>query len=971
MSSAFYEFLRAHDATSRENITNTRIGGKNIPGGSFTIPDEDYEQFLKLYHAEILSRGNNEYLTERQRKETGDGPILVDIDLRYTYDTTDKQYSVEHIHDVVGMYMNKLHTIFQFDEDQPFRVYVFEKDNVNRVAEKKLTKDGIHIIIGVQADYVTQLLLRDMVLLDIGDMWSDLPITNTWEDVLDRGISGGGTNWQLYGSRKPDHDAYKLTHVYDITYDAASAVIQQTQVHVATVLDNLATELPKMSARYSNHPTFFFRSEFTKTYEAAKQILGVNGGRPIRTPGGGMDGGGGPDGNLANLDVFSMRNRDELNTLHGVFLDSIQSNEYELRESYEFTMCLPPSYYANGTYDKWIRVGWALCNDSSLVNRTKFITPYRYFIIWVLFSAQNATFSVTSISDMYEKWQRFDVKNRHGLTKRSLMHWAKQDAPDKYSAARSNSIDYYIDQTLKAITLDSMTTSGGKSDNKRDRDKCRGCVDFDIATVLYQLYKDEYVCVSIKNKIWYRFHGNRWQEIDSGTTLNTAISRELRDLYYSKSERLMESTSRCQDSDTIQKTRDKASKILDVCMKLGKTAEKKNIMTEAAHLFFDRDFLETLDTNPYLLGCKNGVLDFTTNTFRPGYPDDHLSLSTKTDYRPLNRARDGAIIDEINDFFRKLLPIPELYEYMWEHLASVLIGVNKPQTMNFYLGKGQNGKSVLIILMEKVLGDYKCDLDPAAITGGRVKVGQVAPEIVKLKGRRYVTMQETNKGERVNVSIMKNWSAGTDNISARGLYAAETLSFLPQFKLAIITNVLMEIHDQTHGTWRRIRVVDFVSKFTHEPVNNDPNKPYQFLIDSEIVKKFDSWKEVFLAMLVDVAFRTKGEVRDCPRVLEASDAYRARQDTIAEFIREKMVVIPNRKVQKSQINAHFRAWYESTYGKGGPRPKDVHEYLDDLFGKEVNGAWTGIMFKHEDGSGMHDDGNDEFSTTSTSSHSQH
>jgi hypothetical protein len=41
-----------------------------------------------------------------------------------------------------------------------------------------------------------------------------LPLINSWEDVLDKGITEGTTNWQMYGSRKPGNEAYELTGVF-------------------------------------------------------------------------------------------------------------------------------------------------------------------------------------------------------------------------------------------------------------------------------------------------------------------------------------------------------------------------------------------------------------------------------------------------------------------------------------------------------------------------------------------------------------------------------------------------------------------------------------------------------------------------------------------------------------------------------------------------------------------------------------
>ena len=52
----------------------------------------------------------------------------------------------------------------------------------------------------------------------------------------------------------------------------------------------------------------------------------------------------------------------------------------------------------------------------------------------------------------------------------------------------------------------------------------------------------------------------------------------------------------------------------------------------------------------------------------------------------------------------KLFPNNELRTYMWQHLASTLIGENNDQTFNIYNGGGSNGKSKLVELMGFALG---------------------------------------------------------------------------------------------------------------------------------------------------------------------------------------------------------------------------------------------------------------------------
>jgi len=64
-------------------MTNTRIGDKNqkISGGSFAVPNDQYHEFLNLYFSNTAEKDIPEYMTEKQLLD--DGPILVDVDLRY------------------------------------------------------------------------------------------------------------------------------------------------------------------------------------------------------------------------------------------------------------------------------------------------------------------------------------------------------------------------------------------------------------------------------------------------------------------------------------------------------------------------------------------------------------------------------------------------------------------------------------------------------------------------------------------------------------------------------------------------------------------------------------------------------------------------------------------------------------------------------------------------------------------------
>ena len=169
-------------------------------------------------------------------------------------------------------------------------------------------------------------------------------------------------------------------------------------------------------------------------------------------------------------------------------------------------------YYGRNSYNKWIRVGWSLRNQSD-----------RLFLTWVAFSAKSPDFRYSDISDLLDRWSRFDDNNEHGLTKRSIIYWAKQDAPKtQFKQVQHDSIEYYVDQTLNVMLQSDFNS------------KISGCTDFDLAYVLYQMYKDEYICVGVKNNVWYQYRNHRWIESDSGTQLRKSISENMRRIYVNK-----------------------------------------------------------------------------------------------------------------------------------------------------------------------------------------------------------------------------------------------------------------------------------------------------------------------------------------------------------------------------------------------------------------------------------------------------
>ena len=185
------------------------------------------------------------------------------------------------------------------------------------------------------------------------------------------------------------------------------------------------------------------------------------------------------------------------------------------------------------------------------------------------------------------------------------------------------------------------------------------------------------------------------------------------------------------------------------------------------------------------------------------------------------------------------------------------------------------------------------------------------------------------------------------NLTARALYK-NSFTFQPQFKLVVCTNTLLDVKSNDDGTWRRIRVCDFMSKFA-----DDVNSPefsecqYVFPKDKTLKEKMPSWRAVLMHMLVERAFKTNGLVQDCSVVKAKSDEYRISQDYIAQFIAEKIVSQDGGKIQKRELSTAFAQWFQETYSKSAPPAKELFAKFEKKFGPYTR-YWKNCAIKQEE-----------------------
>jgi P4 family phage/plasmid primase-like protien len=295
-----------------------------------------------------------------------------------------------------------------------------------------------------------------------------------------------------------------------------------------------------------------------------------------------------------------------------------------------------------------------------------------------------------------------------------------------------------------------------------------------------------------------------------------------------------------------------------------------------------------------------------------------FGISEPINYTPYDR--NDVNQKELEEFLTKIFPRSELRTFVKTLLSSCLEGMNREQCYYTLIGVGGNGKSKILELMRMVLGEYQSGLAPTALTRKRPDSGAANPDIIAIKNRRFIYLQEPDDREPLNTSRMKQFS-GEDVVEARGLFSDQE-KFKISGKLFMLCNTLPPIHAMDRGTWRRIRVIPFESKFVAEGELGYEDlltgKPNVFPKDVFLDEKLKKWREAMLSLLVEIYEKVycKEGLKEPAIVRQASLDYKNQFDSFAKFCSDRIRKVPEETTEFNVLTRAYKAWVEFQGGIG-------------------------------------------------------
>jgi P4 family phage/plasmid primase-like protien len=251
---------------------------------------------------------------------------------------------------------------------------------------------------------------------------------------------------------------------------------------------------------------------------------------------------------------------------------------------------------------------------------------------------------------------------------------------------------------------------------------------------------------------------------------------------------------------------------------------------------------------------------------------------------------------------------------------------------DFTIVKNSNGKSVCVDLFEQSFGDYCCKLPITLLTQKRAASNAATSELARTKGKRFACLQEPSEDEKLNVGLMKELTGG-DKIMARQLYK-DPIEFKPQFKMVLTCNQLPNVPANDNGTWRRLRVIEFTSKFCETP---DPANPNEFHMDTDLSTKFLIWREYFLSLLIKYyKIYIENGITEPDEVLVCTREYQRNNDVYLDFVEQEFERDDMGFTSYNQVHTSFKSWLkDNNLSHISIKRKDIMINFGKIFGKQV------------------------------------
>ncbi len=320
---------------------------------------------------------------------------------------------------------------------------------------------------------------------------------------------------------------------------------------------------------------------------------------------------------------------------------------------------------------------------------------------------------------------------------------------------------------------------------------------------------------------------------------------------------------------------------------------------------------ENWDTDPLLLGVRNGVIDLSTGVLRDGKPEDQITKHAPVSFDPTARCSLWERV--IREIFAG---DPAMVDYIHRAFGYSLTGSTQEECLFLLYGDGRNGKGTLVYVISKMLGgDYAGTADFSTFIHTKGDTSRPREDVAQMKGKRFISSQEPKRRAALAESLVK-WLTGGDRLRARKLYENSS-EFDPTHKIWLAVNRKPRIYGTDEGIWSRIKPIPFTVYFDEQRRDRT--------LKRKLLQELPGILAWAVRGCLEWQRRGLGDVPTAVR--EATESYRQQSDPLREFLEECCEVRPGATVPVGDLWKAYQEWGKATEESD---PVDYSEFAENL-----------------------------------------
>ena len=328
----------------------------------------------------------------------------------------------------------------------------------------------------------------------------------------------------------------------------------------------------------------------------------------------------------------------------------------------------------------------------------------------------------------------------------------------------------------------------------------------------------------------------------------------------------------------------------------------------------------SLNNHSYL-NLKNGLLNLNTLKLEAHSSLIYSTIQLKVTYNPSSTCLKW--LKTLSEIFENS---PEIINLLQEFFGLCLTPESKFEKALILLGEGANGKSLLLFILQKILGEDNYSSIP-------LEKFNNLHYLANLFGKLANISIETSAKSEVYDGTFKAVTSG-DDITVDHKFG-KPFKFRPFSKLILAANNMPRVDDKTDGFFRKLIIIRIKKRFSEKEQNK--NLKFELLdeLDGIFFWMLQGWEQLRKRGYFDLPLAVKQEIEE----------YRVDNNTTLAFLDEKSSFRADYTVLKGDLYAEYSSWCAlNGYFRTGKRKfgKELQRHFPQVTEDKLNKGHTWI-----------------------------